>query len=248
MEILLFGGTTEGRELAGWLSGRGGVVTLCVATPYGAQLSPAGPGVTVRAGRLDGAGMEALMRERPFACAVDATHPYADLVSRTLRSACGHVGLPYLRLVRGEGADGGFLHAPDAPAAAALLEGLPGNVLLTTGSKELSAFARPGLTQRCFPRVLPSLDSLERCLALGFPAAHVICMQGPFSRALNEALLRQFAVKTLVSKRSGAAGGFPEKAQAAAVCGCTLLVIDRPVREEGLGLEDMKRRLEEYLS
>lgn len=244
MELLLFGGTTEGRELAGWLAGRGVGVTLCVATGYGAHCVPQGPGITVLAGRLDEGAMVRLMAGRPFACAVDATHPYAHQVSQSLEAACARSGLTYLRLIREEQGDEGFLHADDAHGAAALLEGLPGNVLLTTGSKELDCFARRGLVERCFPRVLPSVDSLTRCLSLGFPAGHIICMQGPFTQALNEALLDQFHIGVLVSKRSGAAGGFPEKAAAAAAKGCTLLVIDRPGAEQGLDLAAMKHRLE----
>ena len=88
-----------------------------------------------------------------------------------------------------------------------MLQSLPGNVLLTTGSKELHHFAVPGLIDRCCPRVLPMLDSLQRCLSLGFPPAHILCMQGPFSRELNAAILRQYDIKTLVTKDTGTYGG-----------------------------------------
>lgn len=84
-----------------------------------------------------------------------------------------------------------------------MLEQMPGHVLLTTGSKELHHFARPGLAERCYPRVLPMADSLERCLTLGFPPKNIICMQGPFSRELNVALLRQYHIQTLVTKDTG---------------------------------------------
>ena len=116
-------------------------------------------------------------------------------------------------------------------------------MLLTIGSKELDAFALPGLRERCFPRVLPAVSSLERCLALGFPPAHIICMQGPFSREMNEATLRQFAIKTLVTKDSGDAGGFRAKAEAAQAAGCDLLVIARPRQETGETLEEILKDL-----
>ena len=48
MEILLFGGTTEGRQLAEWLAEAGQKVTYCAATEYGGALVPEGAGVTVR--------------------------------------------------------------------------------------------------------------------------------------------------------------------------------------------------------
>ena len=94
MHILLFGGTSEGRELAEWLAGEGVGVTLCVATGYGASLIPSDPRIRVHTGRLDRSGMEGLMREGRFERVVDATHPYAVGVTRNLRTAAENAGLP----------------------------------------------------------------------------------------------------------------------------------------------------------
>ena len=245
MEVLLFGGTAEGRELALWLAERGWQVYLCVATDYGAQLIPQHPNIALSARRLTEEEMEALMAGHPFACVVDATHPYAVEVTENIRSAACKTGLPYRRLVRQSDREDGCLKAESMAQAARRLEELPGNILLTTGSKELDAFARSGLVERCYPRVLPTLDSLERCLSLGFPPAHIICMQGPFSQALNVALIRQFHIQTLVTKDSGGYGGFREKAEAAREAGCALLVVERPTRETGLTLEELKTALKE---
>ena len=89
------------------------------------------------------------------------------------------------------------------------------------------------------------LDSLKRCLDLGFPPAHILCMQGPFSQALNEALIEQYSIQTLVTKDTGSYGGFREKAQAARNRGCALLVVERPVRETGLTMEEIQERIKE---
>ena len=245
MNILLFGGTSEGRELAEWLSGEGFGLTLCVATEYGASLVPELPGLEVHTGRLDRSGMEQLLAGGGFDRVVDATHPYAVEVTEHLRAAAEAAGVPYLRLLRQSSGEDGCRKAASLAEAADLLVDLPGNVLLTTGSKELAPFAVPGLVERCYPRVLPTMDSLERCLSLGFPPAHIICMQGPFSRALNVALIRQFHIQTLVTKDSGGYGGFREKAEAAREAGCALLVVGRPTRETGLTLEELKTALKE---
>ena len=245
MNILLFGGTSEGRELAEWLSGEGFGLTLCVATEYGASLVPELPGLEVHTGRLDRSGMEQLLAGGGFDRVVDATHPYAVEVTEHLRAAAEAAGVPYLRLLRQSSGEDGCRKAASLAEAADLLVDLPGNVLLTTGSKELAPFAVPGLVERCYPRVLPTMDSLERCLSLGFPPAHIICMQGPFSRALNVALIRQFHIQTLVTKDSGGYGGFQEKAEAAREAGCALLVVERPTRETGLTLEELKTALKE---
>lgn len=120
-----------------------------------------------------------------------------------------------LRLLRRSEGEDLCCKVKDMAAAAEQLTRMPGNVLLTTGSKELHHFAVPGLVERCWPRVLPMLASLARCLDLGFPPAHILCMQGPFSRELNAALLRQYDIRVLVTKDTGGYGGFQAKAEAA---------------------------------
>ena len=241
MRVLLFGGTAEGRELAVWMRGEGIDALTCVASEYGGELLP--EGVPAHVGRLEAPSMEALMREG-FTHVVDATHPYANVVTETIAAASATAGLPRLRLVRDGDVDGDWLPADSPAQAAELLASLPGNVLLTTGSKDLDAFA--GLRERCWPRVLSSLASLGRCLELGYPARQIICMQGPFTKEMNLALLRQCHIETLVTKATGAAGGFWEKVAAAKEAGCRLVVIGRPVHESGLSLEEVKAQLKRW--
>lgn len=240
MKILLFGGTGEGRALAEWMLSRGLDATVCVATEYGETLLP--DGMKVHVGRLNAGEMETLMADG-YTLVIDATHPYAVEVTKNIRAAADRADLPCLRLLRQSDGEDGCRKVPDVAAAADLLEKLPGNVLLTTGSKELDHFARPGLRERCFPRVLPMADSLERCLALGFPPKNIICMQGPFTKEMNVATLHQFHIDTLVTKDTGGYGGFQAKAEAAKEAGCALLVVERPQTETGLTLEEIQRQL-----
>ncbi len=243
MNILLFGGTSEGRDLALWLAAQGHGVTLCVATEYGADLVPRADRLKVHTGRLEPEDMDRLLAAGGFHRVVDATHPYAVMVTEYVRAAAERAGVPYHRLLREGLPEGDWLRAADLTEAAELVKALPGNLLLTTGAKELAPFAVPGLVERTFPRVLPSLNSLERCLELGFPPAHILCMQGPFSQSLNEALLGQYNIQIMVTKASGGAGGFWEKVAAAKALGCTLIVVDRPAQLPGMGLEDLKTLL-----
>lgn len=73
--------------------------------------------------------------------------------------------------------------------------------------------------------------------SLGIPPRHVIAMQGPFSFELNCALIRDLDIACMVTKASGAAGGFDEKVDAARACGIRLVVLHRPVQEEGVSWE-----------
>lgn len=237
MKVLLFGGTTEGHTLAQRLAEAGHLVTCCVATDYGRDVLEPREGLTVRMGRMDQDAMAEEMG-RGYDCVVDATHPYADQVSGNIREAAQRVGLPYERLLRPREAAENVIWADSPAQAAQMLADLPGNVLLTTGGKDLAVFTQvPGFAQRIWVRVLPSLESLGNALELGYPASHIICMQGPFSKQMNTATLQAMDGRVLVTKDTGRAGGFGEKAAAAQEAGAKLLVIRRPTQEIGLELE-----------
>ncbi|MFR3602164.1 MAG: precorrin-6A reductase [Faecalibacterium sp.] len=159
---------------------------------------------------------------------VDATHPYAVEATRNIRAACKTAGTEYRRLLRPESPlPAGSMVFASAAHAAGFLARTQGNVLLATGAKELSAFAvlEPA---RLFPRVLPTREGIAACEAANVPHRNIIAMQGPFSLALNKALITQFQIRYLVTKDGGVAGGFAEKVQAAADTGAQLVVLRRP--------------------
>lgn len=83
-----------------------------------------------------------------------------------------------------------------------------GNILLTTGSKELAVFAP--LKERLFVRVLPGLESIGLCEKAGIRGKQILAMQGPFSEEMNLAMIHQFSIRYLVTKASGAHSGFQE--------------------------------------
>ena len=229
-KLVVFGGTAEGRVLAQRLS-RTRPVWVSVATGYGRELleGEENKNLYVRAGRLDRAGMAEFLREEGFLAAVDATHPYAREVSRALRDVCGELGIPCLRLLREETPLPGCIPADSPEEAAGICGKLPGNILLATGAKELAAFCGDaGVRERLYPRVLPLADSVERCRELGIPAARIIALQGPFDRELNLALMRRFAIRVLVTKDGGTAGGMEGKLAAARELGVRTVVIRRP--------------------
>ena len=151
MDILIFGGTTEGRELAEALAAAGWSVTLSVATDYGAALAPRLPGLAVSARRLERGDMTALMASRPFAWVVDATHPYAAAVTENIRAAARAVGLPYRRLLRPAQAEGEGRPAIALDAVALLESGagtLCGTTIAVTAPEELRVgriMAREGI-------------------------------------------------------------------------------------------------------
>lgn len=244
MRVIIFSGTSEGHALCRFLSARGACADAYVATEYGEAVMEELPGITVHTGRLTAAEMA---REiGAGALVIDATHPYAREVTENIRAACRES--EYLRLIRPRTAGGGVETVPDTAAAVRWLNAHEGRALLTTGSKELDAYTGvENYRERLFPRVLPSISVLEKCVSLGFPGAHIIAMQGPFSRELNAAILRQTGADILVTKDTGAAGGFAEKLAAARDTGARVLVIARPSEESGLTLGEVESALAERL-
>ena len=193
---------------------------------WGPEEQGCADGITVRTGRLDAEGMTALLRGA--ALCVDATHPYATEATRNIRAAAAAAGVEYHRLLRpASPLPAGSVVLADAARAAAYLADRPGRVLLATGAKELPAFAALD-PARLYPRVLPTLAGIAACEAAGVPHRNILAMQGPFTKELNAALLHQFHIDYMVTKDGGAAGGFAEKAEAAARCGVQLIVLRRP--------------------
>ena len=209
--ICLFAGTTEGRLLANRLSKlRQCELCVCVATEYG----------------------ETLMDS------TEATHPFARVVSGNIKEAAGRLQIPRIRVARGrDDVAGGAVYVSDAKEAARYLAGTQGNILLTTGSKELAEFELLE-RDRLYVRVLPLASSLEACGRHHIAPGHICAMQGPFSEEMNLALLRAVSAKWMVTKETGKNGGFEEKICAARKAGAGIVVIRRPCETDGVSPEE----------
>lgn len=241
IKALLFAGTTEGREIAQGCRGKDIELTVSVATEYGETLIEPAGNVRVVSGRKDGNEIADLIHEIGAELVIDATHPYAAEVTKTLKAVCEAEAVEYLRVLRKEDHEDltGCVLVDDTQGAVDYLNGTQGNVLLTVGSKELAAYTEINdWKNRLYARVLPLPASAEIAFSLGFEGSRLICMQGPFTEALNEAMLRALDIRYMVTKDTGAAGGFGEKLRAAKACGAISVVIRRPLQEEGVSVAD----------
>ncbi|NCC01418.1 MAG: precorrin-6A reductase [Clostridia bacterium] len=247
-KILIFAGTVEGRRLAEYLVRAGIMVHVCVATDYGEKLLPKGDGITITSKRLTTEEMRTLFVQQDISLIIDATHPYAVLVSQNIKQACMETGKEYMRMLRGSIPEKTeqCTYLDSVEEAVQFLKDTEGNVLLTTGSKELAKFTEiPEYSKRLFARVLSTPTVVNECQKLGFEGRNLICMQGPFSEELNYAMFKQIDAKYMVTKESGNAGGFVEKINAAGRAGVKTIVIGRPCQEEGVTFEECLRILGE---
>lgn len=251
-KVIIFGGTTEGRLLAEFLRRTGIRTYVCTATEYGGSLLEEDGVLTVSEERLDEGQMKALIENLNPELVVDATHPFAKDVTCNIKNACLSCDTEYIRLLRGgllKGEESGqdkaqYIYADSIKDAVTLLAPTEGKILVTTGSKELAAFTElENYKERVVARVLSTAESVEHCRGLGFEGKNLICMQGPFSKELNKAMIRQYGCSYMVTKASGNAGGFAEKIEAALECGCTPVIIGRPYEEEGIDFNSCKALL-----
>lgn len=245
-EIVLFGGTTEGRVLCELLAEKRIQTLTCVATEYGEALLPAFETIRIHTGRLDEMAMTNLLEAEKPRLVIDATHPYAAAVSDNICAACKKTGVKCVRLRRQAQASDGCVTFSGMNGLIVWVNERRGTVFSTLGAKEADALtAVKGYKERVWLRVLPDAAGLSACLAAGFPARHIICMQGPFSKELNAAMFRETEADILLTKESGTAGGYPEKLEAARECGMTAAVLSRPREENGLTLPALVKLLEE---
>lgn len=247
-EILIFAGTTEGRELSEHLAVAGIAHTLCVATEYGEIVLQENPLVKVHKGRMNQEEMKRYIQTGDFGAVVDATHPYAEVVTQNIKNAMQDMDIPYLRLKRESNVTSSYekiYYFKDSVSCAKALEKTDGNILLTTGSKELSIFAKfIDRKERLYVRVLPGIESLQLCMDCGIVGKQILALQGPFTTQMNEAMFRQYQIKCLVTKESGNAGGYQEKLDAAQNLGIPVFAIGCPAEQEGYTFEEVCEQLE----
>ena len=145
-EVLIFAGTTEGRKLSECLAASGIYHIICVATEYGEIVLKANPFMTVHRGRMDEEQIKEFIQNGKFKAVVDATHPYADIVTENIKMAMEGMKIPYLRLKREMDLvqkEDNVFYFESNEACAKALEEIKGNILLTTGSKEHSIMDLP---------------------------------------------------------------------------------------------------------
>lgn len=220
MKILILGGTAEARELAERLVALGHNVTSSLA---GRTQQPRLPAGDLRVGKFGGVpGLVGYLKMAGIDRLVDATHPYAGLISVNAVGAAQAAGIPLVRFMRPawpepDGAN--WVHVPTIRAAASALPA--GSVgFITTGHDDLDAFV-----ERDDCRLMVRL--IERP---GIPLGGIglIEERAPFSLEHERALFAKHGFTHLVSKNSGG-DATAAKLIVAQENGATVIMVQRPV-------------------
>jgi len=233
--LWVFSGTSDGNALANELAQQGYPVVVSAATEYGGEVAAQHcSGVSVWAGHQGVEAQRQALSQNQARVIVDATHPYANLISEQLMGLSQSLNIPYLRFERPSSfeTDSG-VECDSTEQAAEQAIAIGRRIFLTTGSKDLATFLQaPGAAEReWFVRVTPEPEFIQRAIDLGVPRSHICAMQGPFSQAFNEALWRDLKIDCVITKDSGYAGGYQAKVAATQALNLPLLVIKRPKLE-----------------
>lgn len=155
-KLCVFGGTTEGRELVEFLNTQPCRVTACVATEYGQTLLPEGENLTVSARPMPVGEIGALLQAERFDLVIDATHPYAASITRSIAAACEAAGVEHWRLLRG---------ASEAPEDAVFAENTDEAVRFLSGTEGTSSSRPAARNYRNLPpcRTLPRAAGRACC-------------------------------------------------------------------------------------
>jgi precorrin-6A/cobalt-precorrin-6A reductase len=223
VRVLILGGTGEARALAGALHDRPGVEV--VSSLAGRVSNPALPVGEVRIGGFGGvAGLVEYLRSAHIDAVVDATHPFAATISAHAADAAVTAGCPLLALRRAgwtEQHGDVWTRVPDIEAAATVVALLPpGCVFVTTGRRDLAAFAADDRHDYLVRTVDPPTGQLPGRMTL-------LLDRGPYTVEGEVGLMRQHDVIALVTKDSGGAMTYA-KLVAARDRGIPVVMVERP--------------------
>jgi precorrin-6A/cobalt-precorrin-6A reductase len=230
--ILILGGTAEARQLAGRLAGRANLeVTLSLA---GRTALPAAQPVPVRVGGFGGAaGLANYLVGERVDVLIDATHPYANVISANAVEAARRSGMPLLALRRppwiavpGDR----WIAVSDVREAVRAIGQTPRRVFVALGRNELTPFH--DAPQHYY--LIRSVDPVDPPLPL--PHVGYVTARGPFGEADDQALMAGHRIGLVVAKNSGGTATYG-KIAAARVLGINVVMLRRPAAPDAAAVE-----------
>jgi precorrin-6A/cobalt-precorrin-6A reductase len=229
MRILILGGTTEASVLAARLAGRSEFSPLLSLA--GRTSDPRPLPIPTRIGGFGGVeGLARFLGDERIEAVVDATHPFAAVMSSNAAEACAKTGVPLLALrrppwMRQEGDC--WIDVPSTEVAVQALGQLPRRVFLTVGRLELPPFAAAPQHTYLVRTIEPVGDAL--------PVPNVITIRdrAPFDEASERGLMERERIDVLVTKNSGGSATYPKIAAARAL-GLPVIIVARPAKPQGV--------------
>jgi precorrin-6A/cobalt-precorrin-6A reductase len=239
--IWLFAGTAEGPPLVEALLKRGWRVQLSVVTAAAARAYPDQQGLSIRVGACSNdVALTQELREQAPRWVVDATHPFAVVITERLQRLCRQLDQPLIQIDRRQ---------PAEPLPGEQLQLIGGvedlgrlalhgeRLLLAIGARQLQAAIEATCGCRHFARVLDQPASLQAARRAGLADEQIACLRPDATGAglLEQALCRRWTISLVLCRQ----GGGRSEALWRRVCqqlGLPLLLMRRPESSGGLSM------------
>lgn len=222
--IVIFGGTTEGRAAAAAIDREGKPFYYSTLTPT----SPTGCANAIEInGGMDADSMTGFIRDNGVRLIVDAAHPFAGTLHRTIREAADRCGVATVRYERTFPSlpPEAILCTDFTDAVRKLCKRSPRHLLALTGVNTIPLLKDYWTEHDCTFRILDREISRRAAAKAGFPPEKLVFYTGADE---DIALVRSLRPDAIITKESGESGGFESKVMAAAEIGADLYVVCRP--------------------
>ena len=221
--ILIFGGTTEGRIVSSVLDESG--KEYYYSTKGAFQEIDLVHGERV-SGAMTHSVMRDFIREKEIRLVIDAAHPFAAVLHKTIGEVTAELSIPVIRYERKYSErTGQVIECASYEEMIQKLEAQPCRRLLAlTGVNTIAALKPFWSKHESYFRILDREDSKEKAEAAGFPFSHILY----FRPGEDQAIFDQVRPDAVITKESGESGFFEEKIAPALEAGIPVYMITRP--------------------
>lgn len=230
-------GTSEGKKFLSLINEYTEDIVVSTATVYGGELLSSYKVKHINTKPLDKDGLNKLIKDFNIKVLVDASHPYAEIVSENAMKSCIECNIEYIRYERlgvlSKEDNENIIKVKNYEELESVINNIPGNILNTTGSKNISKILNLNIKNRVIHRILPSWQILKEVLELGVAVEDIVAIKGPIGCELNKGFIYQDNITAIITKDSGIQGGALEKLQAVIDTNIKLIVIEKPKIEYG---------------
>lgn len=218
-------GTSEGRKIVSLLNEFTDNLFISTATAYGGEILKDFKYRVLNSKPLKYEELIQNLKDNKVSILVDASHPYAVEITKNAQEACKLLEIEYLRYERPSVLEKfkeekiieikNYEELKARISQIRELEEEQGAILNTCGSRNIEKILDLKLGNRIIHRVLPSVDVMEKCLALGIKVDDIVAIKGPISYDLNCSFIKEYNAKAIIMKDSGIQGGTDEKIRSA---------------------------------
>lgn len=239
-------GTSEGKEILSLINKHTDKILVSTATKYGGELLKDFKTLHINDKPLNEEEFKEIFKKFNIKVLVDASHPYAQEVSRTSIKVCKELGIDYIRYERKSYFDDklenkDIIKIEKYEDLKDILNSIDGNVLNTTGSNNVEKILSLKLKNRVIHRILPSVQVLQKLIDIGVSIEDIIAIKGPFGYEINNGIIKEFKIKVLITKDSGIEGGIKEKVEVAIDNNLKIIVLNKPKINYGQTFNDINK-------